>query len=74
MKLRDLAETLNDIVEDLAEDENPEVRLAMQPNYPLQYSVSDAVMVEVDGKDFLYIAEGGQNGYLNGAAREALGW
>lgn len=74
MKLRDLAETLSAAVEDLAEDENPTVRFAQQPNYPLEYSVSDAVMVEVDGVDFMYIAEGGQIGYLNGAAREALGW
>ena len=74
MKLRDIVETLNDIVEDLAEDENPEVRFAAQPSYPLEHSISDLVSVEIEGKDYIYFAEGGQTGYLNGAAREALGW
>lgn len=74
MNLRDLAETLSAAVEELADDENPQVRLAMQPNYPMEYSINDATMVEVDGKDVMYIAEGSQIGYLNGAASDVLGW
>ncbi|WP_435058535.1 hypothetical protein [Streptomyces sp. bgisy060] len=48
-----------------------QVRLATQPSYPFEYTIGEAVETE-DGT--CWIAEGEQQGYLSGEAREALGW
>lgn len=66
---------LIDILEDLPED--AEVRLAMQPSYPFEYSISDLVTVAPmhDGDPGrVYLAEGRQLNYLPGDARDELGW
>lgn len=64
---------LKEILEDL--DDSAEVRLAFQPNYPFEYTI-EAVeeVVFPDGKTVVYIAEGGQTGFLPSTARETLGW
>ena len=60
------------LVEELLEklegmDKDAEVRLAMQPNYPLEYTIDAAVWVVTDpdeGTTIVYLAEGEQVGYL----------
>lgn len=55
-------------------DDDIEVRFASQPNWPFEYSILDAVMVNVDEEDIIYLEEGQQLGYLNYKAKEELGW
>ena len=55
-------------------DDDMEVRFASQPNWPFEYSILDAVMVNVDEEDVIYLEEGRQLGYLNHKAKEELGW
>ena len=55
-------------------DDDIEVRFASQPNWPFEYSILDAVMVNVDEEDIIYLEEGQQLGYLNHKAKEELGW
>ena len=35
-------------------DDDIEVRFASQPNWPFEYSILDAVMVNVDEEDIIY--------------------
>lgn len=51
-------------------DEEAEVRLAIQPNYPFEHGIGE--VVEVDGK--VYIAEKSQIGYLPAEVSADLGW
>lgn len=46
------------------------VRLAIQPSYPFEHTVSE--VVEANGK--AYIAEGSQENYLSAEVRDMLGW
>ena len=67
-------------------DDEVEVRLAMQPNWPFEYSVSDSVAIAGEGDNFddydapagavtiLYLAEDRQLDYLPGHIREQLRW
>lgn len=59
------------VLEDFAE-ENPDanVKLAMQPNYPFEYSIGDIIKA---GED-IFLSEGHQIGYLKGEVRNELGW
>lgn len=70
MTVADLIATLQQM------DPEATVRLAEQPNYPMEYSVGD--MVEVpstdDGPAIVYLVEGSQVGYLPRAARDEMGW
>ena len=76
MAIRDLIEALEEIAEQ--HDDNVIVRLATQPSWPFEHSISEAVAVEVEenGHDVnvCYLGEGRQVGYLPGAAAVALGW
>ena len=65
--------TVEELLE-ILEGMNPEaeVRLAMQPSWPFEYSISDYVESE-DGYT-VYLAEGRQLDYLNGEIKEQLGW
>jgi hypothetical protein len=76
--------TVAELIEVL-EGYNPdsEVRLASQPKWPFEYSVSNVVSAMSDENDgdrdpdalaVVYIAEGTQIDYLNGDAIELLGW
>lgn len=64
--------TVEDLIAKL-EGMDPEapVRLAMQPNYPFEYTIGEVVQAE-DGS--VWIGEGTQDGYLRSAARDALEW
>lgn len=68
-------------------DEDAEVRLAMQPSWPMEYTIGDVVLVEEDlsrtmseyqvdehEPGIVYISEGDQLGYLPQRATEDLGW
>lgn len=65
--------TASELIEYL-EDCEPDapVHLAIQPSYPFEHSVA---RVEYDTESgVVYLAEGGQIGYLSGAVAESLGW
>lgn len=67
--------TVKELIEELEmHDEDAKVRIASQPSWPLEYTVGPVVAAE-DGD--VFIGEGSQVGYLNGATAEALkdeGW
>jgi hypothetical protein len=71
VKLRELIDRLSDYLDE-DDETGPEVRLAIQPNYPFEYSIGE--VAENDGGDIVYIGEGSQLDYLPGDARDALGW
>ncbi|WFE74246.1 hypothetical protein [Roseinatronobacter sp. S2] len=88
MTLSELIATLQDLAND-CDGHDPEVRIAQQPSWPFEYRLSEAVLVDLDADDhepphptttygeprlFVYLGEGGQIGYLPGAAKDALGW
>ena len=73
------------LLEDL--DEDAEVRLAMQPSWPMEYTIGDVVLVEENSSypmsehradeyepGIVYISEGDQLGYLPQRVTEDLGW
>jgi hypothetical protein len=70
MKVRDLIEYLENF------DEEAEVRLAMQPSWPFEYSIGEVEEVELEdeGKTVVYISENRQLGYLPGEVKEILMW
>jgi hypothetical protein len=75
MLATDLIDILQSAVDDAGSD--VEVRLAIQPHWPFEYSISkwgDMVPVVVDGETILYIPAGSQLRYLPLQAREVVGW
>ena len=70
MKVQDLIDFLEDA------DPDDEVRLAMQPSWPFEYSIGQVEIVESDEDDsaIVYLAEGSQLNYLPGTVKEFLGW
>jgi hypothetical protein len=78
MKVADLIQILEDLPEDA------EVRFAQQPNYPFEYSVGCAVLLDYAERDanendvpaepVVYLVEGRQLGYLPGFACREIGW
>lgn len=64
-------EELTSILEGMNPD--AEVRVAMQPSWPFEYSVQDYVIESEDGET-VYLAEHRQEGYLNGYVQNELGW
>lgn len=72
MRLGTLIEELLHLQDQLGD--NVEVRLAHQPRWPFEYSVSDVVHTESEKENVVYIAEGVQLDYLPSAARDELGW
>jgi hypothetical protein len=69
---------LKDLLEGL--DDDIEVRLAMQPAWPFEYSIDDSCLIEKEDEDnqreetILYLVEGDQLGYLPGDVCDELGW
>ena len=69
-------------------DEDAEIRLAMQPSWPMEYTIGDVICIEretplheldeheVDDytPGIVYISEGYQLGYLPQRVTEDLGW
>jgi hypothetical protein len=73
MTLRDLLDELEDIAAD--HGDHIDVRLAHQPRWPFEYSLTDIAAVETrDGDAVVYLGEGTQLGYLPQQAAVALGW
>jgi hypothetical protein len=77
MTVAELMETLSGFNPD------SEVRLASQPKWPFEYSISEVIAAVSDDADsdsdtrdleIVYIAEGTQIDYLNGDAIAQLGW
>lgn len=79
--------TLIDLIRKLEEDglifvedggiginEDCEILIAQQPNWPLEFQVRDIALVEIDHKSVLYVVEGEQNGYLPDEVNEQLYW
>lgn len=64
MRVQDLIEMLEDM------DPEAHVRLAFQPEWPLEHRIEKAI--EVDGK--VYISDGGQIGYLPTKVAVKLEW
>lgn len=86
MRIEELIEELQDLAEQYPD---AEVRIAHQPSWPLQYTISEVVASEgnydeEDGydeeqteDDVIYIAEGSQvrdNPYLPSSVSYELGW
>jgi hypothetical protein len=85
--LRDLIDALTDLADHYGDD--TEVRLAQQPRWAFEYSIGEVAVANGDDEDddddddgepaaaaapVVYIGEGQQLGYLDGAAARALGW
>lgn len=57
-----------------------EVRLAMQPSWPFEYSIQTAMVVEMEERqdgvkeDVLFLFEGTQLGYLPSNVSREIGW
>lgn len=77
--------TVGDLLEALQGfDEGTEVRLAMQPSWPFEYSISEVIPVNLqddeddeydeDETDVVYLVEGTQLGYLPSKAQQEIGW
>lgn len=68
---------INELIEQLqdlqSEHGDIDVRLAMQPNWPMEYSIG-AVGVSRGRQPVAYLSEGQQLGYLPGKAGAAVGW
>lgn len=73
MKLSELIYNLEAIQNALPENTDPEVRMATQPSYPMQYTIGD-VMLAGDEGPHVYIFEGAHDGYLSAEAAQAVGW
>ena len=56
--VKDLKDALDDVM-----DDNTPVKIWMQPNYPMQYSIGDVQIANKDGEDIVYITEGNQDDY-----------
>jgi len=77
---RPIAFTVSDLLEELQQfDPDAEVRLATQPGWPFEWSLSSrqpgpAVQIDLEGQPVVYLVEGEQLGYLPGSVSEELGW
>lgn len=76
MNLRELIDELERCAESHGDD--TEVRLAIQPTWPFEHSIEQVVIGNGDDdgeyRNIVYIAEGGQIGYLPGDVRKGLEW
>tara|TARA_B100000700_G_C14314608_1_gene520853 strand:- start:32 stop:247 length:216 start_codon:yes stop_codon:yes gene_type:complete len=71
MTVGELKQHLYELSEDGEINEDTEIRIAIQPAWAFEHSISHDVTV-AGGK--FYLAECVQEGYLNDEAREGLGW
>lgn len=58
-------------------DENPPVRIASQPSYPMEYKVNNVEFVQPSDKGkpkTVYIVEAYGNEYLASGVAEEIGW
>ena len=79
MTARDLIEELEYAIS-VNGDNDVEVRTAQQPKWAFEYTIDQAVTVEVEDeytaekKKIVFLGEGSQLGYLNANASRELGW
>jgi hypothetical protein len=79
MTARDLIEELEYAIS-INGNEDVEVRLAQQPKWAFEYTIDEAVTIEVEDEDtdekekIVYLSEGSQLGYLNEDAARELAW
>ena len=75
MKLAELAQIIDDLMEQ-PDAEQIEVKLALQPEYPMEAGVTGAAPVTdtFSGRTYLYIASGKYQDHLSGFARNELEW
>ena len=72
--------TVRQLIDELEDcDPEAEVRLATQPSWPFEWSLSSrepgpAVQVDLEDQPVVYLVEGEQLGYLPGSIAEELGW
>jgi len=76
MRLSELIENLQWIADDYP-DEDPDVRLAMQPRWAFEYSIYSVTPVSLEDRQgeevpVVYLSEGVQLGYLPRAAKDAV--
>lgn len=76
MRISELLELLENIQEDFP-DEDPEVRLAMQPQWAFEYSIHAVTPVFLEDHQggvapVVYLSEGTQLGYLPCEAQDAV--
>lgn len=75
MRLSQLIEEL-EAIQDAYPDKDPEVHLAIQPQWAFEYSIHSVTCLEdLEGEDapVVYLSEGVQLGYLPGAAQD-IAW
>tara|TARA_Y100000310_G_C20405453_1_gene679466 strand:+ start:164 stop:403 length:240 start_codon:yes stop_codon:yes gene_type:complete len=79
MTARDLIEELEYAIS-INGGDDVEVRTAQQPNWPFEYTIDQAITVEVDDEytdeksKIVYLSEGSQLGYLPELASSEMGW
>lgn len=74
MRISELIEEL-EAIQDRLQGEDLEVRLAMQPSWPFEYSIRSVTCLEDsegEGASVVYLSEGVQLGYLPAAAKDAV--
>ena len=79
MNVQELILHLQELVEQDESNAEKQVKLAMQPQWPFEYSINGVVQITVkdreeNEKDMVYLEEGRQVGYLPSEAKEELGW
>lgn len=66
--------TVQELIEQLSEmNPSAEIRLAIQPRYPFEYSVQNEI-VQTEDESKVFIGESGQIGYLEEEVCELLNW
>ena len=78
MKAKELIEELEYAIS-VNDGNDVEVRTAQQPKWAFEYTIDQAITVEVENDDeqkekIVYLGEGSQLGYLNELASSELGW
>ena len=72
MTVGELKQHLYELSEGGFVNEDTEIMIAVQPQWAFEHSISSYDVATADGK--MYLAESGQDGYLNEEAASALGW
>ena len=72
-----ISELIEQLIDIQADHPDAEVRLAMQPNWPFEYSIHSVTPVPLEDPrggetPVVYLSEGAQLGYLPGAARDVV--
>ena len=75
MNVQELILHLQELVEQDESNAEKQVKLAMQPQWPFEYSIDEMGTYQVQPtEDSVYLAEGTQLAYLDGDVAMELGW